>query len=628
MREERTKKIKRVAFLSFDWDYEIVAEYYRGMQDCLADLSGLQLVVFSAFGHYHVHYDEDLGARKVFELCNPRHYDGFILQSNRMWPPAQRQEFADRMRELGKPVVSINYDLAGTHVVGTDNYQAMYDLVDRVLTDRACTDPAFVNGLASSKEAQDRARGYFDACAAHGMADPRFYQGSWQIEDARELAHELLATGEPLPEVFFCCNDDCAIGMQEVFQAQGVRVPEDVMFSGFDNREIARCVTPPITTVDRDYYRSGRTALEALVRLLDGEELPRQLSSPVQLQLRASCGYEDEGKAQRPSAGDLYSLDNSLKRFYEVLNGFQSSVNDAESLDEILRACEYFGDNARCPNIFLVMSDTYLHHDAEQNLRSYAPIGHLMAHWGSADLPPCDARHIYASYRADELLPPAVPGDAPMYVVYPLRHGETCIGTIVTEGLSPTMSHGFFTFCLTILSAGISNLRNVVLLRQANAHLDNLYVHDELTGLFNRFGLERFGEIAYEHLLRDFGLAYFIFVDIDDMKGINDGYGHDAGDVAIRETANVIRRATAGENVVSVRYGGDEFLLICRYDLSRKLEEELRLVRTSMDLPFDLSLSIGCNEVRASDGMSLDGAIQLADARMYDIKRQHKAGRA
>ena len=66
------------------------------------------------------------------------------------------------------------------------------------------------------------------------------------------------------------------------------------------------------------------------------------------------------------------------------------------------------------------------------------------------------------------------------------------------------------------------------LLRMANTHLDNLYVHDELTGLFNRFGLERFGGLAYDHLLHDFGHAHIHFVDVDYMKGIN-GLGYDNG---------------------------------------------------------------------------------------------------
>lgn len=161
------------------------------------------------------------------------------------------------------------------------------------------------------------------------------------------------------------------------------------------------------------------------------------------------------------------------------------------------------------------------------------------------------------------------------------------------------------------------------MLQDANARLDHLYVHDELTGLYNRFGLERYGVIAYEHLLRDYKKAEFVFVDIDNMKGINDVFGHEMGDAAICDTADVIRQATSDEDAFAMRWGGDEFLLICRRYLAPKFEDELKLLKGSTKRPYDLSLSIGSFKVSADDGYSMDEAIQLADAQMYKVKKEH-----
>ena len=619
MTEQRRK---RIAFLSFDWDYEVVSEYYMGMQEFIQGRSDIQLVIFNAFGHYHVNFVEDSEAATIFSLCDMDEFDGFIVQGNRVWGPKARQDFVDRAQSAGKPVVSINYALNGAHVVGTDNYQAMYDLVDRLLGERNIDEPAFVNGLETSAEAQNRARGYLDACAAHGIGKPQFYQASWQIEDGEALARLLLADEKPLPQIFFCCNDDLAIGMQEVFVKNGVRVPEDVMICGFDNREISRCVVPRVTTVDRDHRSCGATAIDAMYHLLRGEELSCDLYSPVRYYLRESTGHK---QGEEPAdTGSLFSVNNSLKRFYEVLTSFQSSVYGARSLASIFHVCEYFASAARCPNIYMSINDRYLHFDSAQDLSRYAPISHLVACGNADGLPPCDERHVYESYAAEEILPASVPMEAPLYVVYPLRQGADHVGIVVTEGLSPTMGHEFLPFCLAMLSAGMINMRNVELLRMANTHLDNLYVRDELTGLFNRFGLERFGVVAYDDMLNDFGHAHIHFVDVDYMKGINDSYGHDVGDDALQDTADVIRRATVGENAFYMRYGGDEFLIVCKESLAGRLESELELLNRGVKRPYTLELSIGDFEVRASDQLTLSEAIQRADTLMYAQKKRRR----
>ena len=613
---------KRIAFLSFDWDYEVVSEYYMGMQEFIQGRSDTQLVIFNAFGHYHVNFVEDSEAATIFSLCDIDEFDGFIVQGNRVWEPEARQDFVNRARAAGKPVVSINYALDGTYVVGTDNYRAMYDLVDRLLSERNIDNPAFVNGLETSAEAKNRARGYLDACAAHGISDPQFYQASWQIEDGEALARLLIDDEKPLPQIFFCCNDDLAIGMQEVFVKNGVRVPEDVMISGFDNREISRRVVPRVTTVDRDHRSCGATAIDAMYRLLCGEELSRDLYSPVRYYLRESTWHK---QGEEPADTDgLFSVNNSLKRFYEVLTSFQSSVYGARSLASIFQVCEYFASAARCPNIYMSISDRYLHFDAAQDLSRFAPISHLVACGNTDGLPPCDERHVYESYAAEEILPACTPMEAPLYVVYPLRQGANHVGIVVTEGLSPTMGHGFLPFCLAMLSAGMINMRNVELLRMANSRLDNLYVHDELTGLFNRFGLDRFGVPAYDHMLHVFGRAHIHFVDVDYMKSINDTYGHDAGDDALQDTADVIRRATTGEDAFYMRYGGDEFLIICNRSLKGRLKFELDLLNHSATRPYALELSIGDFEVNDDNPLSLDDAIQQADSLMYEIKKHRR----
>ena len=618
--------MRRVGFLSFDWDYEITALYYEGMEKLLSERGDVQLVVFNAFGEYESH-EPERGAFEVFSLCDYNDYDGFLIQGNRAWPPEMRQLVVDEVRALGKPVVSISYELEGACFVGTNNYEAMYGLVERVIKDFGCQRPAFVNGLVTSVEAQDRAQGYRDACAQLGVSDVRFFQADWEVQSGARTALKMLERPDDLPDVIFCCNDSLAYGVQTTLQEHGVRIPEDVRITGFDNREIGLVLKPRLTTIDRDYRASGRTAMEALLRLMDGEDVPARVYSPVSYVLSASTGHEYRSITEEYALQETYATNALLTHFYRMLRRFQPSILNSSSLKGILRVTESVLNEMGCANVFLVMNDDYLEHESAHTASVYGATCTLKVRSNATESEAEQVKKCRVRFPSKQILPDEVHMGPTVYVVYPLRHDTTCIGTLVTEGVSSLMKHGFLAILLKLIACSIENMRKTEALRNLNERLDNLYVHDQLTGLFNRFGLYRNGEIAYEHLLRDFEKARFIFVDVDGMKIINDVHGHEAGDLALKDTAGIIRRSIEGENAFAMRYGGDEFLLICRRNLIPTLQEELKNFKQTCPRPYDLSLSMGLFEVSVADNCTIDQAIEVADARMYEVKKARKRAR-
>ena len=85
-------------------------------------------------------------------------------------------------------------------------------------------------------------------------------------------------------------------------------------------------------------------------------------------------------------------------------------------------------------------------------------------------------------------------------------------------------------------------------------------VRDALTGLYNRaYFLNQVGPLAEYNAVRGLGLAV-LMLDIDHFKRINDRFGHDAGDLVLREVAGVLRESTRSEDLVA-RYGGEEFVV-------------------------------------------------------------------
>jgi LacI family transcriptional regulator len=100
-----------------------------------------------------------------------------------------------------------------------------------------------------------------------------------------------MTLGEPLPEVFACANDQTAVGVIYALKAAGIRVPEDIKVTGFDDITLTRYFNPPLTTIRQSGSRLGEVAVDVLLATLDGDEgVQRDVVLPTELIVRGSCG--------------------------------------------------------------------------------------------------------------------------------------------------------------------------------------------------------------------------------------------------------------------------------------------------------------------------------------------------
>ncbi len=153
-----------------------------------------------------------------------------------------------------------------------------------------------------------------------------------------------------------------------------------------------------------------------------------------------------------------------------------------------------------------------------------------------------------------------------------------------------------------------------------------LALFDPLTGLYNRrFAEQRLkAEIARSERQ---GLAMIVaLLDLNDFKKINDGYGHQAGDLVLKEFAKCLISSTRGSDL-AVRWGGDEFMLLL---LDCKMEQLAVVLNRLRDLTVELggktlpvSFSIGCKAYEP--GYGIEEMIQEADRNLYSQKAASKA---
>ena len=165
----------------------------------------------------------------------------------------------------------------------------------------------------------------------------------------------------------------------------------------------------------------------------------------------------------------------------------------------------------------------------------------------------------------------------------------------------------------------------VQLTEQAKA-LEQLTLIDELTGLHNRRALNTIGEHAIHGARRDGKAISLLFVDVDDLKRINDTFGHAAGDDALRAIAEVIQ-SSIRDSDVAARIGGDEFcvlLLDNAAGAAARVRERIvagaEAASAERGLPFVLSAAVGAYEVDPRTPGSLAQLLERADTVMYEQK--------
>jgi two-component system cell cycle response regulator len=176
-------------------------------------------------------------------------------------------------------------------------------------------------------------------------------------------------------------------------------------------------------------------------------------------------------------------------------------------------------------------------------------------------------------------------------------------------------------------------LHYAIVRQRAQTSLHFLSLIDELTGLHNRRGFVTLGE-QHLKLTRRRGLrTSLVFVDLDDLKYINDSFGHREGDYALQGVARALRECFRDSDIIA-RLGGDEFCALLS-DASESSEEIVRerlcrLLEAHNDVaqrPYRLSVSLGVVEVNGPVGLEHD--IARADALMYAQKRgKQKQSRA
>ena len=231
-------------------------------------------------------------ADRLFSPLLEERVDGaFLFLSG---APSVRRRTIRRVDELGFSVVVFEQAPAGVPVVSVtaENRAGARQLTEHLLA-RGHRRIAFVSTRTPWPMVEERLRGYREALSAASVAAPELElsEGVWDPANGARMAERLLDLPDP-PTAIMCGNDQLALGALRAARLRGLRVPDDLAVTGFNDFEFAQFADPPLTTVRVPGYELGRAGAESLIGRLGGEVPPaagRRVTLPVTLQLRGSA---------------------------------------------------------------------------------------------------------------------------------------------------------------------------------------------------------------------------------------------------------------------------------------------------------------------------------------------------
>lgn len=590
---------------------------------------GYDVLVFATFIKVSYFDHVEHGERNIFNLINFDELDGVIVVGDSLRIRGLKEELFPRLQhECSCPVVFID----STNDMGFDNITtndtlSFEEITDHLIDVHGCRKILFYSGPYEVSSSQTRFEGYKNSLKKHNMdIDPDYvsFDGNFWIESGEQVAREIIEGKRPRPDAIAFCGDHMAISAQQTFQAAGWNIPNDIIITGYDAIDQCLKCTPPITSCSPPISAAGANAVISLDAKIRGITPTAWITTRGRLEIGGSCGCcEDAHYTKR-----IYYRNETSLKYEEFLDSsMMESLAEADDFDFLLTRIHYFLFLIQDWKEFhLCLCNNWLSFDALSNTDGTFSNGYpdKMVHYikSTSD----DGRILQDVFNTNCMLP-ILREERPAPVTYyfvPVHMNWKCFGYAV-------LSYGNTNKVFDInFKNWIRHISNALEYFRLQSRVSNMALIDVLTGAYTRMGIKQHIKVLLNRIHDTDHRFLVMMVDLDNLKYINDSFGHQAGDQAICEIVNALHSVTTDMEMCA-RIGGDEFVILgCdNYSddhidkVTEKVFAKLATVNEMQKYPFDLSASIGGAIGTISEAQEIDSLYQIADQQMYSMKKEH-----
>ncbi|MBQ8218276.1 MAG: GGDEF domain-containing protein [Bacilli bacterium] len=615
---------------------EVAQEYQQQIMKCIAKRATellYDVIFICVYGSYKDGISYADGEKASIQLPDYSSFDGIIVVEDVIDITKIPDELYNNIRQFAKcPVVYLRTKRDDCFSILIDNEESMRTMTRHFIEDHGFTDICYMSGKRNNIDSIERLKGFMDEMAAHNIevTDHMIFHGDFWKRASKKALNWFMEGRETFPQAIICANDYMAVSIGDELKKLGARIPEDVCISGMDNVIDSKIYNPPVTTMEVDFVEIATKAVNIIEDRYNGQMTPLNHRVSTKMHLRGSCGCSKERYITAES--DLFDLRNSMySDTRDLLKNF-TDYQECIEVQDYLKVANAHMRFLKSTKAFYISSDKDSHeyHEVE-NESVYTDQVILKAIFRPNE--PVEMCNIKFPRR--KIIPEEYwDADSPtVFCVFGLHFKSKVFGYIVSY--LPENDDWFNVFTqgyLITLSNAIDRYESDMKIKDLEI-IKTVYHKDPLTGILNRRGYDKIMQEKYNKTLQDNEAIGIVSIDMDNLKVINDVYGHIHGDIALKTVAKALSMSMHDGDYCA-RVGGDEFAAIIEINHPYRCQEfkqeflqNLENLNQSLER-YQVGASIGICESTESDvADSLIACIQIADKRMYLDKQMRKAGR-
>ena len=644
---------KRIALITINPENEHQRDTMYGIfAQC--EKADYDVCVFTPMVQISNHFKNYLdGELNIYELINFDMFDGVLIT-----PVPMNEDrittLTDSLREkltneCKVPVVSLEDTIGDYPVVKTDNIAPFEEITEHVIKVHKAGKITILAGNEGYAISEERIKGCMNAIRRNGIDKESVYirYGNFWYNSGEELGEDIANGVVEKPDAVIALSDHMAIGLVQRLAEHGIRVPEDIIVTGYNACKEAILSTPPITSYKNSECLTGAAAVNKLRQMMepDAPEISVTVESRCHICIGGTCGCKEDRAYTRGRLSEFlflneqnYNENGGLKGvdIGMLLESYTSEIltntgNVEECIDKIyeslylIKPYEWF---------YLCLSDEWLNSEKDM-IKGYPEKMNKVIISDMAKSTHGYINHVFVGperkivFDSEKMLPELETdfGKPQVFFFMPIHFNERTLGYAVLQNdLSQKVLPGL------MFKNYLRYLNNALEMTRTRNRITDMSEHDLLTGLYNRRGMKNALEKLGNWKNNTNRWISFV-VDMDGLKKINDSLGHSYGDKGIITVAKAVRSITkVGE--ICVRAGGDEFFI---FGLGEYTDEDVRARNAEFDkalaavnkaegneLIFSASIGGHLAESTESDPMKAEG---IADVKMYISKNSKKVGR-
>ena len=596
--------------------------------------AGFSLLIFTINSDIYWEEDRIATEKYVYDLIPYQFIDAVIIMDEKIKSHKIAMKIIAKAKKFDLPVVVADGTYEGVSCVTWD-YQAGFESVVRhIIEHHHVMRPHMMAGHRNNVFSDQRIDVFKKVLFDNGIPfdDSMVSYGEFWADPCRREMRKLLDRGE-LPDAIICANDIMAVTVSEMLISEGYKIPDDVLVSGFDGYDEIYFTEPKITTGACDILKMAQVTCDQLLEEVKTRRRQNHLIEPIFI-ANQSCGcpeHSEHPTILRNWFKESFARLNDDNRVLQMVASAMQTSPNPETLVSHLESYKLGGSivvaDRKC------FTDEMNYFTDEETLISTKEFIMIYdyEHPEKYKVDTFKLKGLTDNYN-ETVLSPSVRDrilEATEYG-YPLIFNALDFlgrpfGFICFSFRDYLISNYTNTLAVTnAISSGVGGFVNIKYQRMLLNKMDEMYLHDPLTGLYNRIGFQNHFDALRKKPNIYNKKATIMMSDLDGLKNINDNYGHAEGDNAIKAVASSLADSVP-EGSLTTRFGGDEIFSVVfgecdSNEIMRKIDEWLFHFNRTSGKPYKVSTSIGYVEATINDAFDISHAIREADEQMYKIK--------